>query len=245
MQCRYPATITLTSDGYELVEKPSKKMLQFDMKVETIFEQHELLKVPESRYFQQKAAEVVIQLLDNWASERVPAKIEVVEFIFNTAKQQLRQDVAVIETDVEIIKTTSSNGISVTLRIFYHNDIGKAEPEEEDVVEHVEEIIETILALKTKDNMFVSETAVIEKDVIAYELAPIKSYASLISYGILADFDFGVYDDEHFINQISEIMMGDRIYAKAEWKHTISEIGFYVDKCNYSCGSQSVDVIKV
>ena len=219
-------------------------MLQFDIKVETIFEENELLKVPESRYFQQKAAEVVIQLLENWATERVPAKIEVVEFIFDTAKQA-RQDVAVIETNEEVIETTSSNGISVTLKLFYHNDLGIAEPEEEDVEEHVEEIVETIIALKTKDNTFVSEKAVIEKDVIAYELAPIKSYASLISYGVLSNFDFGVYDDEHFRNKISEIMMGDLIYAKAEWKDTVSAVGFYVDECNYSCGSQSVDVIKV
>ena len=220
-------------------------MFQFDMKIETIFEAHELLKDPSSRYFQQKAAEVVIQLFENWNSERLPARIVVVEFIFDI--ERLRQDVAVIETYVGAIETTSSkfDGVSVLLKIFYHNDLGIAEPEKEDVEEHVQDIVDTILKLKTKENMFVSETAVIKADVVAFELAPIKSYANLLSYGLLSNFAFALFSDANFFNKISNIMMGDLIYAKTEWRDTISSIGYYVDVCNYSCGSQSVDVIKV
>ena len=54
MECRYPATVTLFSEGFQLKEKPTKKMFQFDMKVETIFEAHELLKRPQLSIFSTK-----------------------------------------------------------------------------------------------------------------------------------------------------------------------------------------------
>ena len=46
--------------------------------------------------------------------------------------------------------------------------------------------------------MFVSETAVIKADVVAFELAPIKSYANLLSYGLMSNFAFALFSDENF-----------------------------------------------
>lgn len=126
LQCRYRSRINVGSETFGISEKPQKKMLQFGLKVATKIEEDEELKNPGSRQFQQAAAEITQQIIE--FSTRPPAQVLVTEFIFPESRN-VRQDIG--------------QGVTANIVMSFHNDIGLAEPEEEDVQDREEEIVQT------------------------------------------------------------------------------------------------------
>ena len=231
LECRYKSQLTLGAASLSVEETPSKKMLIFDLKVVSTIEPTEELKDPQSRVFQQQAAEVVNQLFLNWSSKRVPSKIEVLEFLF-------------INTD-DLIRTVNQD-IDVILQLTYQNDVGVEEPAKEQVSDHVEEILETIKILKEQDSTFVSQSDVNAVEDIAFTLLPIMSYANLVGYGQMdPQFSLSFYNTAELDQKTFKIRMGQVLFVSAKWANPVTDIGFYIDSCKYSCGNNFIDIIKV
>ena len=58
-------------------------------------------------------------------------------------------------------------------------------------------------------------------------------------------FSLDFYKNADLNEKIIEIIMGQVIFVKTEWSSPVTKLGFYVDTCQYSCGDNSIDIIKV
>ena len=73
-----------------------------------------------------------------------------------------------------------------------------------------------------------------------------------VNQGSLSDgFSLTLYKDTlhlQLVTPADSMALGATLYIKAFWTESISGIKFYVDKCNYSCGTMAtntIDIIKV
>ena len=129
MECRYNAQIKVGSGNFNVQEIAQKQNLMFDLTVVSTIEVNEQLKNPESRVYQNEAGRIVEELFLNWSSDQlVPTKIEVLQFVF------------VDRTDK---RRSTNQDVHVALEFTFQNNLGIPEPEEEEVEEFVEEIINT------------------------------------------------------------------------------------------------------
>ena len=232
LECRYNAQITVQSGEFTVEEPAQKKSLVFDLKVLSSIEPSEELKQPDSRLYQQKAGEIVNDLFLNWSSEdRIPSKIEVLQFVFVDRDEQAR---------------SSTQDIHVILQFTYQNDLGVPEPVAEEVSEYTEEIIQTINTLQEKDATFVSEDNVNSVTDIVFTLAPIQSFAMLVGYGQLdSQFSLNFFKNVEMDQVATKVRMGDTFFATTKWASPVTDVGFHIDTCKYLCGDQCVDIIKV
>ena len=116
--------------------------------------------------------------------------------------------------------------------------------------EHDLVLCNSLAVLQTKE-LFVNEDNDIDNLEIEASLGPSQSitYATVHGYGDLANgFDFDIFEDATYAKTLENIVMGDSLYGKIEWKNPVSDMTFYVKTCEYSCGpspSSSAAIIKV
>ena len=250
LECRYKAQVKVASGEFDVQEKPEKKILVFDIKVLSTIEPLEELKDPETRVYQHHAGKVVAELRAHWIfGERVPSKIEVLQFVFEDSidKTNLISRLSSV-THQSIIsdkRRSTNQDIYVLIKLTYQNNLDILQPVEEDVTKFIEEIIITLSEMKDQTT-FVSEKDINSIEDIQFTLSPIQSHVMLVGYGQLdSQFALNFYKNVELTQSTSRLIMGRTLFATAEWKNPIIDVEFYLDLCRYSCGDDFIDIIKV
>jgi len=92
----------------------------------------------------------------------------------------------------------------------------------------------------------VFDIADIEEEIVQIPVEPVFYTGSVIGLGSLSDsFKMSVHHDNTYLNSASTVGLGEILFTKINWKNSISKVKFYIDTCTYSCGTFSIDIVKV
>jgi len=232
LQCVYSKTIDISSTTYTLEPKPKPKavVLSFQL-LTTILDRAALDKTTEN--YKMAAAALISQLMSMWSASGTKPKEIIIEF--------------------QLVENTSGDGsrrrrdfgwsiIAVITVIFPPSDDPNFEATDDALLELTNQLIDAVVAVVTSGVSILDESV---KDITADDITAtteeqepeaLTAKGTVVGYGKMdSQFSLKICDSETYGNVVTEIIMGQTLYVRANWQTPINGINYYLRDCDYAC----------
>ena len=112
-----------------------------------------------------------------------------------------------------------------------------------------------MVQFQLEEESFINKSENIEEkfDEIVFDMVtidpPPQTTGSVVGHGQLADgFRLSIHNDESYRVAAARLQIGQQLFVKVQWQTPITDMKYYVENCNYYCGSDSansIDIVKV
>jgi len=230
LQCVYSKTIEISSDQYEIKPKPKPKAIVLTINLlTTILDKLVLDKTTEN--YKKVANLLISQLKNMWKKGGVQPKEIKIEYKLSSQLSGRRRR----EGGLDFL-------IAVITIIFPENDDPNYEPSDDTLSDLKNDLIDTIVNLVESGLSSLDESA---KDITADKITAtteeqepevLTAKGTVVGYGKMdSQFSLKICDSETYGNVVTDIIMGQTLYVRANWQTPIDGIAYFIRDCDYAC----------